>query len=109
MTRSTVFLTLALTLSGADRAEAHPAPYGHTHVTPEQCEAAERSGLFRCIRPEIEAGRDGRNQRENRQVRDIANQLGLDKDEVRMLHDEVTGQDLSFREILQRARDMFGK
>lgn len=107
MTRLVIFTVFFAMMSG--QGAAHPAPYGHTHVTPEQCAAAEATGLFRCIRPRIETGKDGPSQRQNRMVRDIANRLGLDRWEQRMLHDEISGLDLTYDEILQLARDMFGK
>ena len=49
------------------------------------------------------------NQAQNRQIRDIEKKLGLTKDEVRELHDAITGQGYSYQEILDLAKDMFGK
>jgi hypothetical protein len=54
-------------------------------------------------------GTPGDNQRQNKQVKDVANQLGLTKDQQRQLHDEISGENLTYQEILQRAKDMFGK
>lgn len=42
--------------------------------------------------------------RENRTARDAARAAGLDKDQRRLLHDEISGQDLSYEEILEIAR-----
>ena len=48
------------------------------------------------------------NQAQNKQVRDIEKKLGLTKDEVRELHDAITGQGYGYQEILDLAKDMFG-
>ncbi len=49
------------------------------------------------------------NQRQNKMVRDIAVQLRLSKDQKDQLHREISGQGYGYHEILQRAKDMFGK
>lgn len=46
---------------------------------------------------------------ENKQVRDIVVQLGLNRDQQQQLHREITGQRLSYKVILEIAKDMFGK
>ena len=49
------------------------------------------------------------NQRQNKMVRDISVQLRLSKDQQDQLHREISGQGYGYHEILQRAKDMFGK
>jgi len=49
------------------------------------------------------------NQRANKQVRDVATALGLNKSQRQQLHREISGMEYSYREILQIAIDMFGK
>jgi len=41
-------------------------------------------------------GTPGNNQAQNKQVRDIVVDLGLNRDQQRQLHDEITGQDPSY-------------
>jgi hypothetical protein len=53
-------------------------------------------------------GRDAL-RRENSQVRDVVKKLGLDKDQQRLLHDEITGQGLDYKQILEEAERMFPK
>ena len=45
---------------------------------------------------------------ENRQVHAVAKEYGLDKDEQRELHDEVTGRALSYQELRLTAQQRFG-
>ncbi|MDQ0564128.1 RHS repeat-associated protein [Rhizobium mesoamericanum] len=52
-------------------------------------------------------GTPGNNQAQNKQFRDICVSLGLSKDQQRRLHDEITGQNLSYHDIKQTAIDMF--
>lgn len=54
-------------------------------------------------------GTPGNNQAQNRQFRDVVNILGLTPDQARQLHDEISGENYGFHEILQTGRDMFGK
>jgi uncharacterized protein RhaS with RHS repeats len=54
-------------------------------------------------------GAPGNNQAQNKQFRDIVNQLGLTPAQQRLLHDEISGQNMRYHEILQTARDMFDK
>ena len=49
------------------------------------------------------------NQKQNKQIKDIANQLGLNKDQIRRLHDKITGKGYSYQEILELAKEMFNK
>jgi RHS repeat-associated protein len=44
----------------------------------------------------------------NRQARDAAKAAGLDRTQTRRLHDEITGQDLSYQEILEIAKGIKG-
>ena len=49
------------------------------------------------------------NRRDNKMVRDVIVQLGLNKNQAQQLHREISGQGLGYHEILQIAKDMFGK
>lgn len=53
-------------------------------------------------------GTPGNNQAQNKQVRDICVRLGLSKAQQRQLHDEISGQNLSYKQIYDIAVDMFG-
>ncbi|MCW8930253.1 MAG: RHS domain-containing protein [Gammaproteobacteria bacterium] len=44
--------------------------------------------------------------RENKIARDAANKAGLDKDQKKILHDEISGQDLKYKDILDIANDI---
>lgn len=46
---------------------------------------------------------------ENRVVRDVAKKLRLTKTEQQQLHRDISGEGLSYQEILERARNLFGK
>lgn len=50
-------------------------------------------------------GRDAL-RRENDTARDAAKRAGLSKDQARALHDEISGQNLSYQEILRRAKEI---
>lgn len=54
------------------------------------------------------SGRDAHH-RENEQVTSIVKDLKLTKEQQRRLHDEITQNNLSRKEILERARDLFDK
>lgn len=49
------------------------------------------------------------NRKENKQVTDIAVLLGLNKDQRQELHREISGMGYSYHQILEIAKDMFGK
>ena len=49
------------------------------------------------------------NKKQNKQVRDIGKKLDLNKEQLRELHDAISGQGYSYQEILDLAKDMFGK
>lgn len=49
------------------------------------------------------------NQRENKQARDVVVKLGLNKDQAQQLHREISGMGYTYHEILEIAKDMFGK
>lgn len=49
-------------------------------------------------------GTPGNNQAQNKQARDAANKHGLNKEQKRKLHDEITGQNYSYREIEEIAK-----
>jgi filamentous hemagglutinin len=55
------------------------------------------------------SGTPGNNQAQNKQFRAIVVELGLSKDQQRLLHEEITGQNLGYHEILGIAKDMFGR
>ncbi|MEN3931795.1 hemagglutinin repeat-containing protein, partial [Microvirga sp. W0021] len=54
-------------------------------------------------------GTPGNNQAQNKQFRDIVTKLALSKAQARLLHEEITGQNYGYQEILQIGREMFGK
>lgn len=49
------------------------------------------------------------NRRQNKQVRDIAVRLKLNDDQLELLHEEITGRGLNYHQILEIAKEMFGK
>lgn len=53
-------------------------------------------------------GTPGNNQAQNKQFKAVVNALGLDKNQARLLHEEISGEGLGFHEIMERAQDMFG-
>jgi hypothetical protein len=59
-------------------------------------------------------GTPGNNQAQNKQFRDAVREaereLGrkLDKDEIRRVHDEISGQDMGYAEIIEAILGMFG-
>ena len=54
-------------------------------------------------------GTPGNNQAQNSQFRDVVKALSLNKKQARMLHDENSGQNLGYHEIMEIGIDMFGK
>ena len=52
-------------------------------------------------------GTPGNNQAQNKQFSDIVAELRLTKDQARQLHDEITGQNMSYGEIRKRALEIF--
>jgi uncharacterized protein RhaS with RHS repeats len=52
-------------------------------------------------------GQMGNNGRENKQARDVAVALGLNKDQRQKLHDAITGQGYDYHEIKNLAIEMF--
>ena len=53
-------------------------------------------------------GTPGNNQAQNAQIRNIAREFGLNKDQRRELHDEISGQNYGYQEIRAIAIEMFG-
>ncbi|MFZ1410828.1 MAG: hypothetical protein WAS07_05195 [Micropruina sp.] len=59
-------------------------------------------------------GTPGNNQAQNRQFRDAVREAERDlnrkftKDEIRRIHDEITGQNMGYREIIETIKGMFG-
>ena len=58
--------------------------------------------------PEDGDGTPRGNRRQNREFRDVVNEFELDDDQARSLHEEITGEDLDYQQIRERAQDMFG-
>ena len=54
-------------------------------------------------------GTPGNNQAQNKQVRDIVRILRLTKKQRDPLHDDISGENMGFGQILDRAKDKFGK
>nr|WP_223964893.1 hypothetical protein [Burkholderia diffusa] len=53
-------------------------------------------------------GLPGNNQAQNRQFKAVVKMMELNKRQARLLHEEISGEGLGYREILERAQDMFG-
>lgn len=53
-------------------------------------------------------GTPGNNQAQNKQVKDVVRILGLTKDERRELHNEISGKNYGFQEILRIGREIKG-
>jgi hypothetical protein len=49
------------------------------------------------------------NQSENKQVRDIVVALGLNKNQQQLLHRAISGMGYNYHQVLEIAKDMFGK
>lgn len=49
------------------------------------------------------------NQAQNKQTNDVARLLKLTPKQARELHDAVSGQGYGYQEILEIAKDLFGK
>ena len=67
------------------------------------------NGSGGCVQNASDDGTPGDNQRQNKQFRDIVKQLGLNQDQARQLHDEISGQNYGYHEILQIGQGMFGE
>ena len=59
------------------------------------------------VRPPLQVAAD--NRRQNKMARDIAVKLLLTRDQAQELHRAISGQGMSYHEILQEAKEMFGK
>ncbi|KAB8063726.1 RHS repeat-associated core domain-containing protein [Janthinobacterium violaceinigrum] len=53
-----------------------------------------------------DGGMPGNNQDQNKQAKDAAAKFGLDDSKQRILHDEISGQNYSYQEILEIAREI---
>jgi hypothetical protein len=53
-------------------------------------------------------GTPGNNQAQNKQFKAVVKALGLNKDQARQLHDEISRQHLGYHEMLERGQDLFG-
>jgi hypothetical protein len=53
-------------------------------------------------------GTPGNNQAQNKQFRAVVKALGLNQDQARQLHDEISKQRLGYHEMMERGQDMFG-
>ncbi|WP_241495782.1 hypothetical protein [Paraburkholderia monticola] len=57
------------------------------------------------------AGSEGtprNNQVQNKQFKAVVKALGLNKNQARQLHDDISKQSLGYHEMLERGQDMFG-
>ena len=54
-------------------------------------------------------GTPGNNQAQIKQFKDVVRILGLNKSQAIQLHDEITGENYNFRQILQLGQDLFDK
>jgi len=54
-------------------------------------------------------GTPGNNRAQNKQVDDVVRMLRLNKDERRLLHMEISGQNFGFQEILQIGKEIKGR
>ncbi len=52
-------------------------------------------------------GMPGDPARQNKQFRDVCHMLGLNQDQRELLHREIHGENCTFRELLERAMEMF--
>jgi hypothetical protein len=74
------------------------SPYAHDkNVSPRPLELAANDGT------------PGNNQAQNKRFADVARLLRLNKDQQTLLHEEISGQNYGYQEILNAARDMFGE
>jgi len=62
---------------------------------------SKRSTNRRGTEAKQKNGTPGNNQAQNKQVNDVVKKLGLDKDERRMLHNAIGGENFSYKEILE--------
>ena len=53
-------------------------------------------------------GTPGNNQAQNKQFKAVVRALGLNQDQARRLHEEISGEGLGYQEMLERGQDMFG-
>ncbi|RQM49772.1 hypothetical protein EHZ19_05095 [Paraburkholderia bannensis] len=53
-------------------------------------------------------GTPGNNQAQNTQFKAVVKALGLNKDQARQLHDDISKQGLGYHEMLERGQDLFG-
>ena len=67
------------------------------------------NGSGGCVQNAADDGTPGNNQAQNKQFRDAVKALGLNQDQARQLHDEISGQNYGYHEILQIGQDMFGE
>ncbi|WP_343346260.1 polymorphic toxin-type HINT domain-containing protein [Terrisporobacter petrolearius] len=54
-------------------------------------------------------GTPNNNKAQNKQFNDVVKKLKLNKKQRRQLHDEISHQGYSYQEILEEAKNMFGK
>lgn len=84
---------------------AKAAPFIKANFNPD--EPRDSHGRWTGDSGETQVAAD--NQRENKMVRDIVVQSRLNKDQRQDLHREITGRGLSYHQILDIAKDMFGE
>ena len=77
-------------------ADAQPFGYGEDSASEDAIQLAGGEGT------------PGNNQAQNRQFKAVVRALGLNQDQARQLHEEISGEGLGYHEMLERGQDMFG-
>ena len=77
-------------------ADAQPFEYGEDSTSEDAIQVAGGEGT------------PGNNQAQNKQFKAVVKALGLNQDQARQLHEEISGEGLGYHEILERGQDMFG-
>jgi hypothetical protein len=82
---------------------------GDTHAAVASVKAADARTTSLNFELVADDGTPGNNQAQNAQINAIVRTLGLTKDQRQQLHIEISGQNYGYQEILQIAKEMFGK
>ncbi len=101
---------------GDDSPSAKPKDEGAESAKPKESakerrekqreEAAQRRDSARGGRPDGD-GSPKDNRAQNKQFDSVKKELKLDDDQARQLHEEITGQDMSRDQILERGKELF--
>ncbi|MEZ0391067.1 MAG: hypothetical protein ACAH59_02550 [Pseudobdellovibrionaceae bacterium] len=82
-------------------------------ICKDECSAEEAQRVYNQLQKEKAGPKNPHgfkssdaHHRENEQVHSIVRDLQMTREQQRRLHDEITGQGLSRREILERAQDL---